>query len=73
MPAAVYIRKMVTRYSTRTSAEAHVMLITVCRLHDSRPGAHPVIVALKRAGVPASDTSVISNDCDTWYRGPADR
>jgi hypothetical protein len=49
------------------------MLITVCRLHDSRPDAHPVIVALESAGVPASDTSVISDDCDTWYRGPADR
>ena len=46
------------------------MLITVCRLHDSRPDAHPVIVALESAGVPASDSSVISNDCDTWYRGP---
>ena len=73
MPAAVDNRKMVRRYLTRTGAEARVMLITVCRLHDSRPDAHPVIVALESAGVPASDTSVISDDCDTWYRGPADR
>jgi hypothetical protein len=28
------------------------MLITVCRLHDSRPDAHPVIVALGTTLVP---------------------
>jgi hypothetical protein len=46
------------------------MLITVCRLYHSRPDAHRVIVALEIAGVLASDTSVISNNCDTWYRAP---
>jgi hypothetical protein len=55
---------MVGRYSTRAGAETCVMLITVCRLHDSSRRS-PVIVALESAGVPAWDTSVISNDCDT--------
>jgi hypothetical protein len=43
------------------------MLITVCRLYDSYPDAHRVIVALEAAGLPPSETSVISNNSDTWY------
>ena len=43
------------------------MLITVCRLYDSYPDAHRVIVALEAAGLPPSETSVISNNSYTWY------
>ena len=43
------------------------MLITVCRLYDSCSDAHRVIVALEAAGLPSSETSVISNNSDTWY------
>src|SRR5260370_23055069 len=45
-----------------------VMLITICRLYDSYLYANRVVVALEAAGVPASETSVISNNSDTWYR-----
>jgi hypothetical protein len=44
-----------------------IMLITVCRLYDSYPDAHRVIVALEAAGLPPSETSVISNNSYTWY------
>src|SRR3979411_2840760 len=44
------------------------MLITVRRLYDSYPDAHRVIVMLEAAGLPTSETSVISNNSDTWYR-----
>jgi len=43
------------------------MLITVCRLYDSYSDAHRVIVVLEAAGLPSSETSVISNNSDTWY------
>ena len=43
------------------------MLITVCRLYDSCSDAHRVIVALEAAGLPSSETSVISNNSDIWY------
>jgi hypothetical protein len=46
-----------------------VMLITVCRLYDSYADANRVIVILEAGGLPPSETSVISNDSDTWYRG----
>jgi hypothetical protein len=45
-----------------------VMLITICRLYDSYIDADRVVLALKSAGVPPSETSVISNNSDTWYR-----
>jgi hypothetical protein len=45
-----------------------VMLITICRLYDSYVDANRVVVALEAAGVPPSETSVISNNSDTWYR-----
>ena len=44
------------------------MLITVCRLYDSCIDANRVIIALEAAGVPPSETSLISNNSDTWYR-----
>ncbi|HEV7599789.1 MAG TPA: hypothetical protein VGO49_05960 [Bradyrhizobium sp.] len=44
------------------------MLITICRLYDSYADANRVVVALEAAGVPRSETSVISNNSDTWYR-----
>ena len=44
------------------------MLITICRLYDSYVDANRAVVALEAAGVPASETSVISNNSDTWYR-----
>jgi hypothetical protein len=43
------------------------MQITICRLYDSYAGANRVIVALEAAGLPPSETSVISNNSDTWY------
>jgi hypothetical protein len=43
------------------------MLIAICRLYDSYSDANRVIVTLEAAGLPASDTSVISNNSDTWY------
>src|ERR1700736_5804319 len=45
-----------------------VMLITICRLYDSYIDANRVVLALEAAGVPPSETSVISNNSDTWYR-----
>ena len=47
------------------------MVITVCRLYDVYADANRVILLLEVSGVPLSDISLISNNCDTWYRGPA--
>jgi hypothetical protein len=47
------------------------MLITTCRLYDSYDDANRIIVALGAANLPnlpPSEISVISNNCDTWYR-----
>jgi hypothetical protein len=44
------------------------MLITICRLYDSYADANGVVLALEAAGVPPSETSVISNNSDTWYK-----
>ena len=44
------------------------MPITICRLYDSYADARRVIVALEVAGLPASETSVISNNSDAWYK-----
>ena len=44
-----------------------VMLITVCRLYDSYADANRNILMLEAAGLPPSETSVISNNSDTWY------
>src|ERR1700704_172790 len=46
------------------------MLITICRLYDSYSDANRVVVLLKAAGLPPSETSVISNNSDTWYSAP---
>jgi hypothetical protein len=43
------------------------MLITVCRLYDSYSDAHRIVLMLEAAGLPPSETSVISNNSDTWY------
>jgi hypothetical protein len=43
------------------------MLITICRLYDSYNDANRVILTLESAGLPPSDTSMISNNSDTWY------
>jgi hypothetical protein len=43
------------------------MLITICRLYDSYADANRVVLALEAAGLPPSETSVISNNSDTWY------
>jgi hypothetical protein len=43
------------------------MLITICRLYDSYPEGNRVVVMLDAAGLPPSETSVISNNSDTWY------
>jgi hypothetical protein len=47
-----------------------VMLITICRLYDSYSDANRVALMLEAAGLPASQTSVISNNSDTWYSAP---
>ncbi|MET0710535.1 MAG: hypothetical protein ABWY82_27385 [Tardiphaga sp.] len=44
------------------------MLITVCRLYDSYADANRVVVGLQAAGIPLAETSVISNNSDSWYR-----
>jgi hypothetical protein len=44
------------------------MLITVCRLYDSYTDANRVVVGLKAAGIALGETSVISNNSDSWYR-----
>jgi hypothetical protein len=44
------------------------MLVTVCRLYDSYINANQVVLALEVAGVPPSETSVISNNSDSWYK-----
>ena len=44
------------------------MLITICRLYDSYTDANRAVVMLEAAGLPTSETSVISNNSDTWYR-----
>jgi hypothetical protein len=43
------------------------MLITICRLYDSYTDASRVVLMLEAAGLPPSETSVISNNSDTWY------
>src|SRR6267143_1683719 len=43
------------------------MLITICRLYDSYSDAHRVVLMLESAGLSPSETSVISNNSDTWY------
>jgi hypothetical protein len=43
------------------------MLITICRLYDSYSDASRVVVMLEATGLPPSETSVISNNSDTWY------
>jgi hypothetical protein len=47
------------------------MLTAVCRLYDGYADANRVILLLEVSGVALSDTSLISNNCDTWYRCPA--
>jgi hypothetical protein len=47
-----------------------VMLITICRLYDSYNDANRVVLMIEAAGLPASETSVISNNSDTWYSAP---
>src|SRR6202795_1846725 len=49
------------------SQRDRVMLITICRLYDSYTDANRVVVMLEAAGLPPSETSVISNNSDTWY------
>jgi hypothetical protein len=46
------------------------MLITVCRLYDSYGDASRIVLALEAAGAPRSETSVVSNNSDTWYSAP---
>src|SRR5258707_1453905 len=45
-----------------------IMLITICRLYDSYADANRVVIGLEAAGVALSETSLISNNSDTWYR-----
>jgi hypothetical protein len=43
------------------------MLIAICRLYDSYSDANRVVLMLEAAGLPHSETSLISNNSDTWY------
>jgi hypothetical protein len=45
----------------------HVTLIATCRLYDSYSDANRVVLMLEAAGLPPSETSVISDNSDTWY------
>jgi hypothetical protein len=45
------------------------MLMIICRLYDSHSDAERVILALDAAGVSSSETSMISNNSDSWYGG----
>ncbi|MGY3505114.1 hypothetical protein [Bradyrhizobium sp. USDA 4471] len=47
------------------------MLTTICRLYDAYADANRAILLLEMSGVPLSGTSLISNNCDAWYRSPA--
>jgi hypothetical protein len=53
----------------RVQQRNRVMLIVICRLYDSHSDAHRVILALQAAGVPQSETGMISNNSDNWYSG----
>ena len=44
------------------------MPITICRLYDSYADANRVVIGLEAAGIALSETSLISNNSDTWYR-----
>lgn len=46
------------------------MLITVCSLYDSYADANRVVLLLEAAGLPPSETTLISNNSDTWYTFP---
>jgi hypothetical protein len=43
------------------------MPITICRLYDSYADANRIVLLLEAAGLPRSDTSLVSNNSDTWY------
>ena len=42
------------------------MLIIICRLYDSYADANRVVIGLEAAGIALSETSLISNNSDTW-------
>jgi len=44
------------------------MLITICRLYDSYADANRVVIGLQAAGIAPTETSVVSNNSDSWYR-----
>src|SRR5580704_12780553 len=54
-------------WSTASSRRDRVMLITIIRLYDSYSDANRVVLMLEAAGVSPSETSVISNNSDSWY------
>jgi hypothetical protein len=64
---------MVAAYLPLLAKGSRVMLITVCRLYDSYGDANRVVLMLEAAGLPSSETSVISNNSDTWYHAPTTR
>src|SRR5882757_7485035 len=45
-------------------------MFTICRLYDSYGDASRVVLALEAAGAPRSETSLVSNNSDTWYSAP---
>src|ERR1700733_4849522 len=66
-PVCVHSTSHRPRAGHRCSAKGRVMLITICRLYDSYGDADRVVLMLGVAGLPPSETSVISNNSDTWY------
>lgn len=44
------------------------MLITICRLYNSCSDASRVVLLLHMAGIRASETSMVANNCEGWYK-----
>jgi len=51
------------------------MTTTITRLYDDYADAERAVRRLEDAGVPKSDTSIVANDSESWYRpgGKVDR
>jgi hypothetical protein len=52
-------------------AKEHAMFVTICRLYEIYPDAAQVVEALRVAGVPEQDISLISNNSDGWFDSSA--
>src|ERR1700732_3709240 len=66
-PVCVHSTSHRPRTGHHFSVKGRAMLITICRLYDSYGDADRVVLMLGAAALPPSETSVISNNSDTWY------